>query len=77
MSKLHVDTCIVQLAVLISSYKGILAGIWPCGIIAVLSELYISESKSQVCGAIHSFMQKNEANLAELRKRKIFYCRFK
>ena len=35
--------------------KGILAGIWPCGIITLLNELYISESKSQVYGAIHSF----------------------
>lgn len=34
---------------------GILAGIWPCGIVTLLSELFIAESKSQVYGALHSF----------------------
>lgn len=38
-------------------YIGILAGVWPCGVVAFLSELFISESKSQVYGALHSFYQ--------------------
>ena len=50
-------------------YKGVLAGIWPCGIVTLLNELYISESKSQVYGAIHSFMRVNEATLTELSKK--------
>ena len=38
---------------------GIIAGMWPCGIITFLSELYVAESKTQVYGALHDFMQKN------------------
>lgn len=34
---------------------GILAGIWPCGVVTLLSELFIAESKSQVYGALYSF----------------------
>jgi hypothetical protein len=47
---------------------GILAGIWPCGVITLLNELYISESKSQVYGAIHSFFQSNEDTLTDISK---------
>ena len=36
---------------------GILAGVWPYGIVAFLSELFVSESKAQVYGALHSFYQ--------------------
>ena len=36
-------------------HTGILAGVRPCGIIVFLSELFISESKTQVYGALHSF----------------------
>ena len=39
------------------SISGILAGVWPCGVITLLSELFISESKSQVYGHLHSFLQ--------------------
>lgn len=34
---------------------GILAGIWPCGIITLISELFISESKTQVYGCEQTF----------------------
>lgn len=36
-------------------YIGTLDGVWPCGIVAFLSELFIGESKTQVHGALHSF----------------------
>ena len=39
--------------------QGILAGIWPCGTITLLAELFISESKAQVYGALHDFLQSN------------------
>ena len=52
----------------INTYPGVLAGIWPCGIITLLNELYISESKSQVYGAIHSFFQSNEDSMTDLSK---------
>lgn len=50
------------------SITGILAGIWPCGVITLLDELYISESKSQVYGAIHSFFLNNDDAMADLSK---------
>jgi len=34
---------------------GVLAAMWPCGIITSLNELYCSESKSLVYGYLHDF----------------------
>ena len=45
---------------------GILAGIWPCGVITLLDELYLAESKSQVYGSIHSFMHLNQSATSEI-----------
>jgi len=39
---------------------------WPCGIITFLSELYVVESKTQVYGALHDYMQKNTAHFSHL-----------
>ena len=36
--------------------QGLLAGIWPCGIITLIEELYKSESKAQVYGCLHGFI---------------------
>lgn len=36
---------------------GILAGLWPCGTISLLCELFIAESKAQVYGHLHSALQ--------------------
>ena len=38
---------------------GILAGMKPCGIIVLLSELFTSESKSQIYAHIHDFFQRH------------------
>lgn len=38
-------------------YSGILAGMRPCGIIVLLSDLYIAESKSQVYGSLHIYIR--------------------
>ena len=38
-----------------------LTGIWPCGIITVLSLLYIAESKTQVYGALHDYLSRNSS----------------
>ena len=35
------------------------AGIWPCGVITLLAELFVSESMSQVYGALHNFLHTN------------------
>ena len=53
---------------IIASHAGILAGIWPCGIITILSELYVTESKSQVYGALHDFIQRCCSSLSDLSK---------
>ena len=39
--------------------QGLLAGIWPCGIITLIAELYKSESKAQVYGCLHGFIYNN------------------
>jgi hypothetical protein len=39
---------------------GILAGIWPCGTICLLSELFGSESKQQVYAMLHTFLCENK-----------------
>lgn len=38
-----------------SNLVGILAGMRPCGVIVLLGELFVSESKNQVYGYLHSF----------------------
>ena len=49
-------------------YKGILAGIWPCGTITLIAELFISESKAQVYGAVYDFMHSNMKSAEEISK---------
>lgn len=38
---------------------GILAGIWPCGTVTMVDELFSSESKAQVYGCLHGFVHTN------------------
>ncbi len=38
---------------------GILVEAWPSGTIAMINELYGAESKSQVYGAVHTFIYEN------------------
>ena len=40
-------------------FIGILAGIWPCGIITIVHELFKSEGKAQVYGCLHSYFFDN------------------
>ena len=59
---------IPTLVLFIQYYKGILAGMRPCGTIVLLGELFSSESVSQVYGNIHIFFNKNvqaRENLSE------------
>lgn len=49
-------------------YQGILAGIWPCGTITLLTELFVSESKAQVYGAVHDFLRSNPGSTADISK---------
>ena len=45
---------------------GVLAGIWPCGIITLLEELYRAEAKTQVYRNIHSFLYANPTNTSSM-----------
>ena len=45
--------------VLYTFYVGILAGMRPCGIIVLLSELFSTESKSQVYATLHEYFRRN------------------
>lgn len=47
---------------------GILAAMWPCGIITHIAELFKSESKSQVYGQIHEFIKQEPAAAFDLSK---------
>ena len=47
------------------------AGAWPCGTIALVllvAELFGSESKSQVYGSLHTFVQENHEASSDLCK---------
>ena len=46
--------------------SGVLAGIWPCGVITMLSELFVAESKSQVYASLHEYCRRNSAHLSSL-----------
>ena len=48
------------------SGKGILAGVRPCGIIALIGELFGAESKGQVYGLLHSYLTANECATSSL-----------
>ena len=52
---------------------GILAAMWPCGIIVIVSELFI-ESKSQVYGILHDFLHRNDQAMSNLGKFYNFQC---
>ena len=45
---------------------GILVGMWPCGVIALLRELFLAESKAQVYGHLHEFLKSAPAAAANL-----------
>ena len=54
-------------------FYSILAGIWPCGIITLLAELFIRESKSQVYGAVHDFIRCNPEATEDISKLLLVY----
>ena len=45
-------------------YTGILAGMWPCGIIVLVNELFLSESLSQVYGILHGLLRREKIELS-------------
>ena len=47
---------------------GVVVGAWPCGTVVLLSELFGAESKSQVYGTLHTFLQENEDATSQIRK---------
>jgi len=53
-------------------YIGVLAMMWPCGVISSLSELYNAESKSQVYGQLHDFLR-NLPNVASNLSKDVYH----
>ena len=47
-------------------FEGILAGVWPCGKITMIGELFGSESLSQVFGFLHTFLFENLDSLKNM-----------
>lgn len=47
---------------------GILAGVWPCGTITMLGELFGAESKGQVYGHLNSYLFDNESLTSTISK---------
>lgn len=52
---------------------GILAGMWPCGILVMLCELFTSESKSQVYAALHELLS-NHSKISSTLSKYIYNC---
>ncbi len=50
--------------------SGVLAGMWPCGIVVLLAELFTAESKSQVYAALHELLSNHSHISSSLRKYK-------
>ena len=50
---LHTD---IHVSIQICFYSGILAVMWPCGVIVHVSELFTAESKTQVYGQLHDLL---------------------
>ena len=48
------------------SWTGIVAGMWPCGKITLIGELFSSESLSQVYGFLHTFVHENRDSLKDM-----------
>ena len=47
-------------------YLGIIVGTWPCGTLVMEGELFGAESKAQVYGNVHTFLQSNEESTQDL-----------
>ena len=47
-------------------FAGILAGMWPCGILVLLSELFTSESKCQIFASLHELLKDWDGILTSL-----------
>ena len=41
-------------------------GTWPCGMVVMVGELFGAESKVQVYGNIHTFLQENSDAMTQL-----------
>ena len=47
-------------------FEGIYAGVWPCGKITMIGELFGSESLSHVFGFLHTFLFENLDSLKNM-----------
>ena len=59
-------TSVDHMTVDISLCLGILKGIWPCGIITLVDEWFLSDSNTQVNGNIHSLQHANPPETSDI-----------
>lgn len=52
---------------MLETSSGVLAGMWPCGILIMLKELFIAESKAQVYAALHELLSSHPNITTSLR----------
>ena len=73
MIKLHersAGTTVVCACIALPIHKlGLLAGIWPCGIITIVDELFKTKSKSHVYGCLHGFAHCNPSSTTSIGKK--------
>ena len=55
-----------MIKLLTQSFAGVLTGVWPCGIITTVTELFGAESVSQVYATLHTFLHQNHDSLTDL-----------
>ena len=48
-------------------FPGIVVGAWPCDTVVWMSELFGAESKAQVYGTLHTFLQENADSTSDIR----------
>ena len=51
---------------------GILAGMRPCGMIVLLSELFTAESKTQVYGCLHNYYSHHPTTASKIGKIELY-----
>lgn len=62
----YAHTCVIFYC--FNLHTGIFAGMWPCGIVTLISELFLAESKAQVYGHLHQFLQSVPTTASNLSK---------
>jgi hypothetical protein len=61
----------IIIIIILITFSGVVAGMWPCGILIMLKELFVAESKSQVYAALHELLSSHRDISTSLRMHKL------